>query len=91
MYLVLKDNGIYFKEEELKKEIDKKENIILNSKEEILELIKDFKSFTLIGIPSKELLINIDIMEEEPIYIVKLINNKFCFCNSKGRVLNIKI
>ena len=91
MYLTLKENGIYFNEKELALEILEKGNIVLHSKEEILETIDGLTGFTLVGQPSKELKNSIKDLKEDLVYIVRLLNDKFCFCNSKGKVLNVEI
>ena len=95
MFLFLRDNGIYFKVKELEKE--SKDCKYYDNKEEILERCNSLKEFNVIGLTSlklKEYLIgkckeNISIKEK--IYIVRLLNNKFCFCSKEGKVINIEL
>ena len=91
MHLMLKEDGIYFNKKELDLEILERGDIIFYSKTEILKTINKLTGFILIGQPSNELKSNIKDLKEDLIYIVRLLQDYYCFCNSNGKVLNIKI
>ena len=87
MFVQLQKDGLYFSKKELELEIKECGNIIFCSKEEIINSLSCFPGFKVTGCLSEKLKKEYLIDTKGTIYVVKLLDTRFCFCNSEGKAI----